>query len=128
MSRPIAVLLEIENAGHEADRCFAGLDGHFTLSVRVDDVRDDADPETTARRILEQLLRHRDEAAAKGFDAVAVATHEWQTWRDTIGTEVQEPFTALVRDHGMQPVQLDTEGCNAQFRKLLADRFDIPVG
>ena len=41
MSRPIAVLLEIENVNHEADRCFAGLEEHFTLSVRADDVRDD---------------------------------------------------------------------------------------
>ncbi len=128
MSRPIAVLLEIENAGHDADRCFAGLDSHFTLSVRADDVRDDADPQTTARRILDELLKHRDAAAAKGFDAVAVATHQWQTWRDTIGEEVQAPFTDLVRDHGMQSIQLDTEGCNAQFRRLLADCFSIPVG
>lgn len=128
MSQPIAVLLEIENDGHDADRCFAGLVHHFTLGVPAVEVRDDADPLVTARRILDRVLRHRDAAAAAGYDAVMVATHEWQTWRDTIGAEVQAPFTALVREHGMQPVQLATEGCNAQFRQLLTERFGVTTG
>lgn len=69
MSRPIAVLLEIENDGHDADRCFAGLHRHFTLGV-----------------------------------------------------------PAAVREHGMEPVTLDTDGCNARFRDLLAERFAIGTG
>ncbi|HEY0639437.1 MAG TPA: hypothetical protein VGD67_17460 [Pseudonocardiaceae bacterium] len=127
MSRPIAVLLEIENDGHDADRCFAGLEPHFTLGVPAAEVRDDTDPAATARRIVERLLRHRDEAATHGYEAVMVATHEWQTWRDTIGPEVQRPFMELVREHGMEPLQLDTDGCNARFRDLLSDRFGVTV-
>jgi hypothetical protein len=128
MSRPIAVLLEIENDGHDADRCFAGLDPHFTLGVPAAEVRDDADPLVTARRIMDRVLRHRDDAAAGGYDAVLLATHEWQTWRDTIGAEVQAPFMDLVRENGMEPVTLDTDGCNARFRDLLAERFAISTG
>ena len=123
MSRPIAVLLEIENDNHDADRCFAGLGEHLTLGVPADEVRDDADPRRTAERILDRVLRHRDAAAVNGFDAVAIATHEWQTWRDTIGAEVQGPFTALLREHGLDPIRLGTEGCNEQFRALLTDRY-----
>jgi hypothetical protein len=128
VSRPIAVLLEIENDNHNADRCFAGLDDHFTLGVRADDVRDDSDPRATAKRILDHILRHRNAAATKGFDTVAVATHEWQTWRDTIGAEVQTPFTEMLREHGIRPIRLGTEGCNEQFRALLTKEFSIPVG
>jgi hypothetical protein len=128
VSRPIAVLLEIENVNHNADRCFAGLDRHFTLSVSADSVRDDGDPTVTARRILDQFLAHRESAAAQGFDAVAVATHEWQTWRDTIGKEVQNPFRSLIRDHGIETIELGTEGCNEQFKQLLSDRFGVATG
>lgn len=127
MSRPIAVLLEIQNENHDANRCFAGLDEHFTLGVRADDVRDDADPHRTARRIVDQILKHRSSAAAKGYEVLAVATHEWQTWRDTIGSEVQTPFMRMLREQGMEPIQLGTERCNEQFKLLLARQFRITV-
>ena len=128
MSRPIAVLLEIENENHNADRCFAGLGEHFTLGVRADEVRDDDDPIKTAQRIVGQVIRHRAAAAATGLDAVAVATHEWQTWRDTIGAEVQVPFARMLREHGLEAIQLGTERCNEQFKELLSERFSIVAG
>ena len=125
--RPIAVLLEIETENHNAERCFQGLDPHFTLSVRADEVRDPSNPRRTAERIVQHLLAHREKAVGQGYDAVAVATHQWHAWRDTMGSEVQEPFAELVRSHGVQFIELGTERCNEQFRHLLSEQFACPV-
>jgi hypothetical protein len=114
----IAVLLEIENDNHTPDRCFDGLPACCTLSVPAVEVRD-ADPDATARRIYDRFLAHRQRFAAGGHETVAIATHVWQEWRDTIGAEVQAPFAALVRQGGVQYVELPTEGCNAEFRRFV---------
>jgi hypothetical protein len=122
-TRPIAVLLEIETENHNAERCFQGLDPHFTLSVKADEVRDPSNPRLTAERIIQQIPAHRQKASAQGFDAVAVATHQWHAWRDTIGSEVQEPFAELLQSHGVRFIELGTERCNEQFRHLLSEQF-----
>jgi hypothetical protein len=114
----IAVLLEIETGNHTPERCFQGLAAHYTLSVRADAVRD-GNPETTAERILAHVLAHAEQVSREGYQAVAIATHAWQTWRDTMGSEVQRPFEQLVRDRGLRYVELGTERCNASFREIM---------
>lgn len=126
-TQQIAVLLEIETENHHAERCFKGLDPHFTLSVKADEVRDLANPSRTAELIFSQVEAHRRQAGEKGLNAVAIATHQWHASRDTIGAEVQEPFAALLRQNGIQFIELGTERCNEQFRHLLSEQFSCPV-
>jgi hypothetical protein len=118
-SHKIAVLLEIENENHTPDRCFEGLSACYTLSVPADNIRDDADPYGTAARIYSAFVAHRERFANEGYETVALATHTWQEWRDTIGEAVQTPFADLVRSAGLRYVELPTEGCNAEFRSYL---------
>jgi hypothetical protein len=116
--RAIAVLLEIETGNHTPERCFQGLASHYTLSVSADDIRSDS-PTTTASRILDHVLAHARRVSRDGYLPLAIATHAWQTWRDTIGSEVQRPFEELVRGSGLRYVELGTERCNASFREIM---------
>jgi len=117
--KKIAVLLEIETGNHTPERCFRGLESQYTLSVVADDVRDTSNPEVTAARIFEQVRSHTRRIAEQGFEAAAVATHAWQTFRDTMGPEVQEPFSRLLAREGFRYVELGTERCNESFREIM---------
>jgi hypothetical protein len=115
----IAVLLEIETGNHTPERCFHGLASQYTLSVPADEVRDESNPTATAERILARVLAHAEQVARDGYHAVTVATHAWQSWRDTMGSEVQRPFEDLLRGSGLRYVELGTERCNASFREIM---------